>query len=197
MQNNMLMMTYNPTTGTNTPQLIPMQPITIVYQQNIQLPTRVASKTGKTSQIQRTLRQKPHTPIKLMILDDEELQDTTKEQDIIEEQKEERKLTKHRRNTQNKIPQLPDSATRRKMKPYVRNGDVTLRIRKGDETVARNILTLPEYQQRKKEILRSGASVERCEKTNNSPKSCDTQFNNIVKMNGAIVFAELNFNIVR
>ena len=57
MQNNMLMMTYNPTTGTNTPQLIPMQPITIVYQQNIQLPTRVASKTGKTSQIQRTLRQ--------------------------------------------------------------------------------------------------------------------------------------------
>ena len=212
MQNNMLTMTYNPRTGTNTPLLIPMQPITIVYRQNLQLPTQVAPQTNKSVQTQRTYRPKSINS-KPIISDD----DKSTENEITE--------TKTIIYTELKTP---DSMFKRRMRPYMTSGQrhrvkqtinkmflgtssiaddidddnieiaatYTPRARQFDK-VARNILSLPEYQQRKKEILRSGASIEQCKHTDVLPKKCITKFDNSVRINGAIVYTELNFNITR
>lgn len=187
-------MAYNSETGTHTAIVfIPMQQTGTIAQPKVHSKNTQNGQPQKP-QIQRTYRQKPYNYIKLMILDDEESQEIVDEQ---EDKKEERKLTKHRRNQLNKKPEIPDSALRRNMHPYTRNGNVTLRIRKVHETVPHNILTLPEYQQRKKEILRSGVQPQKNNRTFWLPKNCITQFDNAVRMNGAEIFAELNFNPTR
>ena len=66
-----------------------------------------------------------------------------------------------------------------------------------EKPAAHNILTLPKYQQRKKEILRSGVQPQKNNRTFWLPKNCITQFDNAVMMNGAEMFIELNFNPTR
>ncbi len=215
MQNNMLIMTYNPRTGTDTISFIPMQPIMIIHQQNMQLPTQVVSQTNKSMQTQRTCRPKSSDSKPINSDDDKKLPSN------------ENKITETKNIIYAKL-ETPDSMFKRRMRPYMTSGQrhrvkqtinkmflgtssaiediddtnidivatYTPRARQFDK-VARNILSLPEYQQRKKEILRSGVLNENHKHTDVLPKKCITKFDNSVRINGAVVYAELNFDITR
>ena len=211
----MVTLTYNPENGTKTGIMyIPMQPTIMKFNPHSKEFISSQNEQPKMPAIQRTLRQKPHNYTRLMILDDTELQDTPKEQDIVAEPEKE--------------PKIPDSMFKRRMRPYMTSGQrhsvkqklnklfigtsgsvdnvdeehfqmvsqYTPRARQFNK-VARNILTLPEYQQRKKEIARFGAQMTPNKNNCLLPKDCITQFDNAIKMNGAEIFVELNFNPTR
>ena len=211
-------MAYNPETGTDTIVFIPMKQTGTVSQPKTQSKAK-QNNQPQTPAIQRTYRQKskatksPETTKKykrsnistqhnILILTLPSIcakTESVTEKDSVLKRRMQPMTSGQRRDAKQKLNQLFTSGNYDSIDEahFETASYYTPRVRQLGKPVPHNILTLPEYQQSKKEIARFGAQMTPNKNNCWLPKDCVTQFDNTVKINGAEMFIELNFNTTR